>query len=878
MNLDYKQTNWLVAALVTVISFIVYLATMAPAVSFWDCGEFIATSYTLGVTHPPGSPLYLLIGRIFTMLPLFKDIAARMNLISVLSSAAAVTFLYLSIVILMRKYRGPVESVQDAIISYGGAVIGSLAFAFSDSHWFNAVEAEVYAASTLLTALTVWIILRWSQKDDQSSHLHYILILAYLMGLATGIHMLNLLTLPFLAMVVYIRRREFTWPGLGVVIVITLATFLVIYQGMLKGLPKIAAGMSIPLAIVYVLAVVVIAIWAIHSRKEMTSIIFSSIVLIFIGYSTYITIFIRSGQNPQIDENDPENTTRALAYMEREQYGDWPIFDRARWKPEAQHKYSGTTDYAWNYQFRKMYVRYFLWQFAGRGPSENSTVTPFGADPIEDGVNWFQFGLPLALIFGIYGLWYHFKRDPHHALAVLSLFLATGLMIIIYLNQQDPQPRERDYAYVGSYWAFALWIGIGAAGFLEQAVRKLKAAYQRVALPGIAVVLLVAMPGVMLVANYHEHDRTGNYVAWDYSYNLLNSCDQDGILFTNGDNDTFPLWYLQEVEGIRKDVKIVNLSLLNTDWYIEQLRDNEPRLPLNLSDESIRQMRPIPWEAKELTLDVSTPEYPAAILKWTLRPTFGGRYLRTQDRMIVQLIKDIKWERPIYFAVTVAPTNRIGLEKYMEMQGLVHQVMPHTVSPINMAKLHHNLLENYRYRNLGDESVHFNNNISRLLQNLRASFLQLSVDAMINDDSAKALMYLDTLAVTIPETTIPVNNKGLYMQMTQLYANIGEKDELRKRLGEFTTKFKMDDNDWLSVGAAYIQYLNDFTMASPMLDAVYERNPDQGQIIGSLVQLYRQAGRPDKAIPILTRWIEQNPGDVTAKSILESLAGAELED
>ena len=873
MNLDYRNTNWLVAMLVTLVSFMVYLATMAPAVSFWDCGEFIATSYTLGVTHPPGSPLYLLVGRLFTMLPTFEDIAARMNLISVLSSTAAIAFLYLSIVILIRKYRGPVDSVSGAIISYGGAAIGALAFAFSDSHWFNAVESEVYAVSTLLTALTVWIILRWSQKDDQSSHLHYILILAYLMGLAIGVHMLNLLTLPFLAMVVYIRRREFTWPGLGVVVLITLAIFLVIFRVILKGLPQIAAGLGIPAAILFVLGAAAIAIWAINGRRELTSIIFSSIVLIFIGYSTYITIFIRSGQNPQIDENDPENTVRALAYMEREQYGDWPIFDRARWKPEAQHKYSGATDYVWNYQFRKMYVRYFLWQFAGRGPSENATVTPFGASPKEDGVDWFQFGLPLALIFGIYGLWYHFKRDPHHALAVLALFLATGLMIIIYLNQQDPQPRERDYAYVGSYLAFGLWIGIGVAGFFEQVIGKLKAAHQKLALPAVAVVIMVLMPGVMLIANYHQHNRTGNYVAWDYSYNLLSSCDQNGILFTNGDNDTFPLWYLQEVEGIRKDVKVVNLSLLNTHWYIEQLRDNVPRLPLKLSDESIRQMNPIPWETKELTLDVSTTEYPDAIMKWTLRPTFGGRYLRTQDRMVVQLIKDIKWERPIYFAVTVAPTNRIGLEKYMEMQGLVHQVMPYPVAPVNMSKLHESLLEKYRYRNLDDESVYFNSNISRLLQNLRASFLQLSVDAMINDEPVKARMYLDTLAATIPETSIPVNNKGLYMQITQLYANLGAHDELRRRLGEFTEKFKLDDNDWLSVGAAYIQYLDDFTMAGPILEAVYDRNPERGEIIGALVQLYKQAGRPEKAVPILTSWVSRNPGDQTAKSLLENLVG-----
>lgn len=890
------KANRLIAVFVFLFSFLLYLKTMAPTVSFWDCGEFIATAYIMGVPHPPGSPLYLLVGRSFSLLPLFNDIGARVTLISPITSALAVMFLYLVIVQLVSKWRGKVESLTDAFITYGAGTVGALTFMVTDSHWFNAVEAEVYSISTFLTALTVWLILRWSQKDEVKSHVYYILILAYLFGLAAGIHLLNLLTLPFVALIIYFRRREFTWAGFLATTAITLGVYIIIHLGVITGLPQLAKAQGIPVVVALIVVLVFAIVLAIYMKKNNASIILTSLLLITVGYSTYATIFIRSQKDPAIDENDPDTIQRAVAYLEREQYGDRPLlkgrtYDNRtggfterevllprRWSQQSDHvrsyrRFSSGTDFFWKYQVRKMYIRYFLWQFVGRGPAGSSWVSRFGANDTEDGVYWLQFGLPLALLLGFFGLYYHLQRDWKHGLAVLALFLATGLMIILYLNQPDPQPRERDYSYVGSFLAWSIWIGIGVAGLMELLSQRLKeTSLQRVALPGLVGVLLIIMPGVMLFANYHEHDRTGNYVAWDYSYNLLNSCQENGILFTNGDNDTFPLWYLQEVEGIRKDVRVVNLSLLNTPWYIRQLRDAEPRLPLSLTDKSINEMRPIPWQEKTVRLAVKDPDHATGHLEWTLRPTYAGRFLRTQDRMIVQIISDMDWARPIYFAVTVAPENKIGLDQYLEMQGLVYELKPYPARPIiNIEKLRYNLLELYRYRNLNDPSIYFNPNIQRLMQNLRASYLQLAVDGIIKGKKDDAKAVLDTLAATIPESVVPVRNKDLYLQITQLYAGVGDTVEARRRLSSIPWRFRLTPVDYFNIGVLYSQRLNDWASADAIFQNLYAQHPQNGEIVGALVGFYRETGHPDQAARILTDWLQLNPNDLNARRILEEV-------
>ena len=314
--------NRLLAAVTLVISFIVYLSTMATTVSYWDCGEFIATSYILGVPHPPGSPLYLILGRIFSMLPLSTDIAYRVNLMSPITSALAVMLLYLIIVKVIAHYRGEIRSRQDAIIVFGAALVGALTFAFTDSHWFNAVEAEVYAISTFFTAIVVWLILHWSDRADEPGSERYILIIAYMFGLAIGVHILNLLTLPFIALIIYFRKMEFEWKTFFITTAITFVIFLIIHNGIIKGLPNLAgSALGLNGVIVLVLLVVGVAIWSVLKKHQLLSLALSSTVLILVGYSSYALIFIRSGQDPAIDENNPENITAAISYLEREQYG-----------------------------------------------------------------------------------------------------------------------------------------------------------------------------------------------------------------------------------------------------------------------------------------------------------------------------------------------------------------------------------------------------------------------------------------------------------------------------------------------------------------------------------------------------------------------------
>ena len=318
---DHIRLNRIVASIVLAISFIVYLLTMAPTVSYWDCGEFIATSYILGVPHPPGSPLYLLIGRIFSMIPTNPDIAFRVNIISPIVSALACMLLYLTIVKIILHWRGKIKDNADLLIVFGGSLVGALTFAFTDSHWFNAVEAEVYAMSTFFTAIVVWLILVWSENADNDGNERYILIIAYMFGLAIGVHILNLLTLPFLALIIYFRKTTFEWKTFFITMGLTAVVFLVIHNGIIKGLPRLSKLMGLGGVAFLVLIIFAITLWAIKNKQQLLSLVFSSVILILVGYSSYTTIFIRSGQNPMIDENDPETISRAISYLEREQYG-----------------------------------------------------------------------------------------------------------------------------------------------------------------------------------------------------------------------------------------------------------------------------------------------------------------------------------------------------------------------------------------------------------------------------------------------------------------------------------------------------------------------------------------------------------------------------
>ncbi|HEX9935429.1 MAG TPA: DUF2723 domain-containing protein, partial [bacterium] len=444
-------------ALVFLISFIMYFKTMAPTTSYWDCGEFIACSQTLSVLHPPGAPLYLLIGRIMTMLPLSSDIGVRVNIFSVCISALTILFTFLIIVHLIRRYRGEPKTGEDRLILYFSGALGALGFAFTDSFWFNAVEAEVYAFSMFFTAGVVWLALVWEERSEKPNNLIYIFLIFYLFGLALSVHLLNLLVFPFILLIAYFHRNQ-TVRRLLMLLFVQVAVpmglqFLfyqfnpntMSYSEMLQHQAKASRF----LMICGLSWTIVTMVYMYSKDRKVFTIWWVVPALAVFAYTTYLMIYMRARLHPPINENDPSTWKGMSDYLNRKQYGeDSMVLTFLYRKAEF-----------WRYQIQMMYTRYFGWQFIGKGLMLDNQ------DRIIDIISFRGlYGLPFLV--GLWGMVHHFAKDWKRALAVMVLFFMTGYAIIMYLNQPDPQPRERDYSYVGSFFAFALWIGIGVAAML----------------------------------------------------------------------------------------------------------------------------------------------------------------------------------------------------------------------------------------------------------------------------------------------------------------------------------------------------------------------------------------------------------------------------
>ncbi len=874
--MEMKKVHRIFAAAIFFIAFLVYAMTVAPTVSFWDCGEFIACSNGLMVPHPPGAPFYLLIGRVFSMISLFDDVAMRVNYISVLSSAFTIMLLYLIIVHLVREWKGVLRDRSDWLVAMFSGALGALTFAFTHSFWFNAVEAEVYAISMLFTSLLVWLVLVWSDKHDRPGSERYLLMIAYLIGLAISVHLLNVLAIPFVTMIYYCKKYEFNFKTFLINAVITVFLILLVYPGIVKFLPRVARYGDFFLLVMVLATVIIVSIWSIYNNKKLVSLISISFLLILIGYSSYAMIYIRSNLDPTIDENDPETVERFIYYIEREQYGDQSITDRTKaWQESPNAKnYKSTGEYFWKYQVNKMYVRYFLWQYVG-------------LDKNEESVNFKQlYAIPLLL--GLIGMYWQFRRDPKRALAVLALFFMTGLAIVLYLNQPDPQPRERDYSYVGSFFAFAIWIGLGYAGLIDFLQGGSKKQNENDSLPLLPLVVfiitLLAAPVLLLARNFDSHSRKGQYIAWDYSYNMLQSCEPNAILVTNGDNDTFPLWYLQEVDSIRRDIRIVNLSLLNTDWYIKQMQDFEPKVPMNLSDEEISQLGLLKWENRRLTIDLPEDysqremrefrDYSKRMdlkapnsISFEVRPTLNTPYgpaLRVQDYMILRIMNANKWRKPLYFAVTVARNNMLSeLQDYMRMDGLALKVVPYKNWEISPAEMERNLVELFNYRGLQDPKVYYDNNIIGLLQNYRTAFLQL-IEYHIQEKNLEKVKYLlNIMEAKIPSNVIPWTNQYLKM-IRDSYSFISEQMPIDSLFNQ-----NYDEQELLIIGQNLFR-INNFTSAEKVFDMIYQANPNNVQALSLLVLTLEKSENYQRGITILEGWLQRNPNDTQAKVKLDS--------
>ncbi len=873
-----KTVNRIFAAIVFVFSLVIYYITVAPTVSFWDCGEFIACSYKLAVPHPPGSPLFLLVGRIFTLLPIFADIAKRINIIATLTSALTIMLLYLSIVILIQDYMKGAKEGFLRFVPYFGGMIGALTFAFTNSFWFNAVEAEVYAPSMFFTAIVVWLILYWSTKSEEIGNEKYLLVIAYLVGLSIGVHLLNVLALPTVFMIIYYKKYPLNFRTFVYLALIGAALTALVYPGVVQGVPEIADHVGFFGLLLLILGMVLLLAYSVKNKRHLLSLSLTALLLITIGYSTYLMIYIRSGMDPNIDENDPETIEKFISYLKREQYGEY-TFSRTQvmnQTPQGQ-RYSSPWNFFWKYQIDHMYVRYFFWNFIGKS-----------ADEVN--VSWLKF-LFIPFLLGVLGSYYHFKKDWKHALAIFVLFFMTGIAIVIYLNQPDPQPRERDYSYVGSFFAFSIWIGIGAAAILEWLAR-----FQNKANSGgvvawlAAIALIIASPIQVLVKNFDEQDRSGNYVASDYSYNMLVSSEPNGVIYTNGDNDTFPLWFLQEVENVRTDVRVANLSLLNTSWYIEQLKHQEPRVPISLSDADIERIMPVPWPKKQ-TIEINIPPAyhdkelqeaasmvrlpqsdTASVLKFDLGPKIYGRYLRVQDYMILNTLYANKFRKPLYFAVTCASDNMLdGLRNYLRMDGLVFKITTVPGWGVEPDVLWDNLMNKFRYRNLNNPNVYYNDNIIGLLQNYRSAFIQLANYYVTENDTAKVSQLVHRLDDIMPESVIPYINPNVryWVESLKFYAGILPADSLNGSAYSV--------NDLLNLGEV-LGRMQQFSLSQKALERVLQLDPENYMAKGYLINVYSNAHEYGKAISMLEDWIKKNPNDKGAKARLQefkAMANAE---
>lgn len=934
--MNYRLLNNLTGWIVFAIAAFTYISTIEPTGSFWDCGEFIATAHKLEVGHPPGAPTFLMLARVFILMAgdNVKMFPIMVNILSALMSAFTILFLFWTITHLARKMViGKGEETMEKIVAILGAgAVGALAYTFSDSFWFSAVEGEVYASSSFFTAIVFWLMLKWESSADEKHSFRWLILIGYLMGLSIGVHLLNLLTIPALAFVYYFKRTsQVTTKGVVTTFAIGAGILALIQYGIIQGLITLAGSFDLLFVnsfglpfgsgiFFYLLLLIGAIVWGLIYTKKKDMPLWNSAILcvafILIGYSSFAQIIIRSNANTPLDENNPENVFNFISYLKREQYGDRPLFygqnynarvidqkengstwaklpgvDKyvegpARiepvyeqnkmtvfprmWSNQQSHvnEYKKWTEikgdrnpgmgdnvkFFFVYQLGEMYWRYFMWNFAGR---QNDLQGPGGITKGNwvSGVNFIdemrlgpQSKLPMSMknnkarnllyflpfILGLVGLIYQFNKANLDGWVVLLLFFMTGIAIVLYLNGTPLQPRERDYAYAASYYAYAIWIGLGVLALYD---------FLRKKVPGMAsaalatIICLVAVPAVMAKAEWNDHDRSNRYTSRDFAVDYLESCAQNAILFTNGDNDTFPLWYAQEVEGIRTDIRVVNLSLLNTDWYIDQLKrkyydsdainiswkqdqyilgrrdyipfyDRNLKEPVELKElvdfmgsddpgsrattQGGENINYFPTKNIKLTVDsaavmangVVSSKDADKIVK-TMTFTISGNYLMKNDLMILNILANNNWKRPIYFATTVGSENYLNLQNYFQLEGLTYRVVPiYTPADNEMAigrvetdTMYRNVMTRFVWGNMFDERVYLDENNQRMTTNIRINFTRLAEALMNEGKRDSAIKVLDKCVEVTPDKTIPYNyfmiNVGiLYYRAAGVYGRM----------------------------------------------------------------------------------------------------------
>lgn len=943
---SYRRINNITGWILFVISFTVYLLTLEPTVSFWDTGEFILSAFKLQVGHPPGAPLFIMMGRVVTLFAGgdTSKVALMMNAFAGLCSAFAILFLYWTITHLVRRiFSGgnyPEAGHIPAII--GSGIIGALSYTFSDTFWFSAVEGELYALSSLVTGLVFWAMLKWEEEAEKPESGRWIILIAYIMGLGLGIHRLNLLVLPVLVFVYYFRKYEVSAAGVIKTILVAVVLLWLMVFVLIPGVPEIAGWFELffvnKLGLPYnsgLLLFIFLLFGGLsygiyysytHKRRVLNH-IFTAVLVVMIGYSSYAMIMIRSSARPPMNQNNPADIFSLSYYINMKQYGSSPKFfgnyysapvvgvnkiiagyNKVNGKYEPYYRpdyeysekfvtvfprmYSSDSDhreayeywgqvtgrkytvgsetivcptfgenlrYFFRYQVGFMYLRYFMWNFAGRQNDIQANGNLIHGNWISgiDFIDKARLGnldlLPqdlktnpgnnkyffLPFIIGLAGLLWHYKRNNTGFWLVMAFFIMTGLAIIFYLNQYPNQPRERDYAYAGSFYAFAIWIGMGFMYFYEQVRRLLN---EKASLSVTFVLLLLASPVLMAVQNWDDHDRSGRYTARDIGANYLNSTAPNSILFTYGDNDSFPVWYVQDVEQVRTDVRVANLSYIQAGWYIEMMRqksfDSDP-MPLTLGPdkyiEGRREQLPVnnrvdkPVDLKQVVqfagyddnkyridysgrgdymnylpankflIDVDTA---AVIANGTVKPYYRDRivsplvwdYSETDafkgDLAIMDMLSTNKWERPVYYSTTVPSSQYKGLEKYFVQEGLAYRVVP--VKTDNTEKgefgmidphvMYDNMMNRFKWGNAADPGVYLDENNRRMFSNFRRIFASLSRDLLIKGDTVRALEVAHRGLEIVPPEKLP--NDFFSIGIAEVFYMAGKREEADSLINE----------------------------------------------------------------------------------------------
>ena len=923
----YNQYNIAFGWISFLIAAVVYLLTIEPTVSFWDCGEFITTSYKFEVGHPPGAPFFMIVGRVITLFGGPGSAAKLINALSGLASAFTIMFLFWTITHLAKKLivvKNEISLGQTIAVIASGFV-GALAYTFSDTFWFSAVEGEVYAFSSLLTAIIFWAILKWENVADEPNSNRWLILIAYIIGLSIGVHLLNLLAIPAIVFIYYFKKYDVTRNGIIAALFASVAILGVIMYGIIPGVVTIATwfellfvntfGLPFHSGMLFYSAALIAAIvfgiwWTAKKQKVVWNTIILGVAVILIGYSSFALIIIRSSAEPPMDQNSPNNAFSLLSYLNREQYGERPLMrgnyynsplnpnnrysegkdiysqidgeyvvthnrvspnyddkfttlfprmwssmepfhadDYKEWGKikgtRIQHKnergeneiivkpkFSENIRFFFSYHVNHMYWRYLMWNFAGRQNDIQSHGSVIhgnwlsGVKFIDEARLGSQDNLPaklannkarntyyfLPLLLGLLGIIFQYKKGDEGKKGlwvVFLMFFMTGLAIVIYLNQYPHQPRERDYAYAGSFYAFAIWIGLGVLAIYEG----LKKFVPETVSAGIAGVLTLALvPGILAAENWDDHDRSGRYTARDFGANYLKTCQPNAIIFTNGDNDTFPLWYNQEVEGVRTDVRVCNLSYLQTGWYINQMKrqayesapvpfsltldkyrlgtrdivylmdnpriaretvglkeainfiaDDNPATKLKQADDAAY----IPKKIISFKIDkeavirnkVVAPEDYDKIVDTITIDLSDRNYISKDEMMILDLLATNNWERPIYWAITVGRNKYMNLQDYFQVEGFAYRFVPikSTSLPqqlqfgrVESDIMYDNLMNKFEWGGMNDPDVYLDENNTRMMTNIRNSFNRLAGGLIAESKNEMAIEVIDRCFELIP--------------------------------------------------------------------------------------------------------------------------------